>query len=268
MVVIISILSLHNSRRFWGNEKNGLSALFYGNVRVRTIFFYYLDIIRAALHSSTRSRELSSVLQLSLIIIYLDKHRVSVRRSEERKRENHHLLSLNGLSIRDENTSIIVEKTSATPAFWKYFPKFVCVLRWFSPAPSCDLTKRDTLKSCLYRGGRHALHRMRTLMSPMCPSGVRTDQDYLLSLSLQWSLWSPVSQSRYIFSEPPSLTGARPRLTARLRPGLIITRLRSPETPGSRDRHTSHTSKRILFWLIGSLWSKFLFEKDIKQYNL
>ena len=80
IVVIISILSLHNSRRLWGNEKNGLSALFYGNVRVRTIFFYYLDIIRAALHSSTRSRELSSVLQLSLIIIYLDKHRVSVRR--------------------------------------------------------------------------------------------------------------------------------------------------------------------------------------------
>ena len=107
-----------------------------------------------------------------------------VKREKKRRRENHHLLSLNGLSIRDENTSIIVEKTSATPAFWKYFPKFVCVLRWFSPAPSCDLTKRDTLKSCLYRGGRHALHRMRTLMSPMCPSGVRTDQDYLLSLTV------------------------------------------------------------------------------------
>ena len=126
IVVIISILSLHNSRRLWGNEKNGLSALFYGNVRVRTIFFYYLDIIRAAPHSSTRSRELSSVLQLSLIIIYLDKHRVSVRRSEQRKEERKPL-ALNGLSTRDENTSsIIVEKTSA---FWKYFPKFVCVLR-------------------------------------------------------------------------------------------------------------------------------------------
>ena len=59
-----------------GNEKYGLSALFYGNKRVRAIFFYYLDIIRAVQHSSTRSRELSSVLQDSLIFIYLDKHRV------------------------------------------------------------------------------------------------------------------------------------------------------------------------------------------------
>ena len=137
MVVIISILSLHNSRRLWGNEKNGLSALFYGNVRVRTIFFYYLDIIRAALHSSTRSRELSSVLQLSLIIIYLDKHRVSVRRSEERKRENHHLLSLNGLSIRDENTSIIVEKTSAV-GLLKIFSQ-VCLC--FAMILSCSVLR-------------------------------------------------------------------------------------------------------------------------------
>ena len=70
-----------------GNEKYGLSALlFYGNKRVRAIFFYYLDIIRAVQHSSTRSRELSSVLQDSLIFIYLDKHRVTgLRRSESRR---------------------------------------------------------------------------------------------------------------------------------------------------------------------------------------
>ena len=135
----------------------------------------------------------------------------------------------------------------------------------FSPAPSCDLTKRDTLKSCLYRGGRHALHRMRTLMSPMCPSGVRTDQVYLLSLSLQITVITRLAVEVY-FLRALCVSHRSPAPTDRPAPAWSRNHS-APITGDAREPRPSHEShiKTNSFLINWFSLEQVLFEKDNKS---